>query len=208
MGRRKQKTKRWLREHSQDPYVRRAETSGFRSRAAFKLQEIDQKDRLVRPGQRVVELGSAPGGWTQYLAERLGGRGLLVTVDLLEMQPIAGSVHLQGDFTDPGLQRALAEVLRGEPVDLVISDLAPNITGVTVMDQARGREIWAAVLEFARQALAPGGGLLLKLFAGEEAQQIAKVCAQWFDKSVVRKPHASRSRSSEYYLLNQGFRGA
>lgn len=206
MVRRKQKTKRWLSQHSRDPYVRRAGSEGYRSRAAYKLQQIDEKERLIRPGQTIVELGAAPGGWTQYIARRQQGKGTLVAVDLLDMAPVSGTAYIQGDFTDAAVRERIAEAVAGSPVDLVISDLAPNLTGVAVRDQAQAGALWIAVLEFATQVLAPGGNLLLKLFTGEEAEAIVRQCRSQFSSSVVRKPDASRSRSREFYLLNRGFR--
>lgn len=206
MGQRKRKTRRWLNEHRRDQYVRRAESSGYRSRAAFKLEQIDRRDRLVRPGQVIVELGAAPGGWTQYLARRLGGTGALFTVDEIAMAPVPGVHHLCGDFTDPATRQTLSRALTGRPVDLVISDMAPKITGVAVIDQAKSRELALTVLEFARQVLVPGGRLLVKLFSGDEVRDLVKVYAESFAESVVRKPDASRSRSREIYLLSSGFR--
>lgn len=205
VGQRKRKTRRWLQEHRGDEYVRRAGKLGYRSRAAFKLEQMDRRDRLFRPGQVVVELGAAPGGWTQYIAQRLGGKGAIFALDLIAMDPLPGVRHLCGDFTDPATRRALAGALGGRGVDLVISDMAPKITGVAVTDQARAAELGAAVLEFASQVLVPGGRLLLKMFAGEEAHHLERLCAASFAQSVVRKPDASRSRSREIYLLNSGF---
>ncbi len=207
MSGRKRKTKRWLQEHRSDHYVRRADAEGYRSRAAFKLEQIDRKNRLLRSGMTVVELGAAPGGWSQYLARRLRNKGRLITLDLLPMQAVSGVEHLQGDFTDPSVRELLKQQINNAPVDLVISDMAPNITGIAATDEARRAELWSAVLEFSREILAPGGSLLLKLFAGDEAQQLRQRCKQLFSKSLARKPDASRAHSSEYYLFNQGFRG-
>jgi len=208
MGQRKRKTRQWLRRHEADPYVRRAVQQGYRSRAAFKLEDIDQRDRLLRPGMTVVELGAAPGGWTQYIARRLGGNGKVVAVDVVPMGDIAGVDFVHGDFLDPATLQAVQQSLGQRQADLVISDMAPKLTGIDATDQARTIELAEAALSFAEAVLVPGGSLLLKLFSGGESSAFRARCAARFSQSLVRKPAASRARSREFYLLNRGFRGS
>jgi 23S rRNA (uridine2552-2'-O)-methyltransferase len=197
-------SKAWMHEHVTDRYVQRAKAEGWRSRAAFKLMEIDDKDRLLRPGMTVVDLGAAPGGWSQVAAERVGSGGRVLALDLLDMAPVSGVECLKGDFREDAVLRELTLRLRGKPVDLVISDMAPNISGIAATDQARSVHLAELALEFARRQLNPGGNLLVKVFqgAGFDAFRAAMMAA--FDKVVVRKPKSSRDRSSEVYLLGMG----
>lgn len=194
----------WMREHVTDHYVRRAKAEGWRSRAAFKLMEIDDKDRLLRPGMVVVDLGAAPGGWCQVAAQRAGGN--VLAVDLLEMAPMAGVEFIRGDFREDAVLRELTLRLAGRPVDLVISDMAPNISGVAVSDQARSMHLAELALEFAAVHLQPGGNFLVKTFQGAGFDAFRKAMLAAFDKVVVRKPKSSRERSSEVYLLGLGRR--
>lgn len=197
---------RWLNEHESDPYVREARVRGYRSRARFKLEEIDRRDELVRGGMTVVELGAAPGGWCEYVRPRLGPSGRLVAVDLLPMQPIPGVEFLQGDFEEAAL---LAEVERrmGEAgVDLVLSDMAPNISGVTVADQAAAMRLAELAAAFARDHLKPGGALLVKVFEGDGLQEFVRELRAIFAKVAMRKPRASRARSRELYVLARNYR--
>lgn len=194
-------SKRWLRAHEKDPYVRRARQSEYRSRAAFKLQQIDQRDHLFRSGQLVVDLGAAPGSWSQYAASRIGPRGRIVAVDILPMAPVAGVEFIEGDFGDPAIAQRCVQALRGRKADLVISDMAPNLSGVRATDQARSLRLAELALEFSRQILAPGGDLLLKLFQGTGTDEFRKELVEHFQRVMVRKPGASRAESREFYVL-------
>jgi len=203
-------SKAWMHEHVTDPYVQRAKAEGWRSRAAFKLMEIDEwdksGDRLLRPGMVVVDLGAAPGGWSQVAVERVGGHGRVLALDLLEMAPLAGVDFIQGDFREDAVLAALTLRLAGRPVDLVISDMAPNISGIAVSDQARSVHLAELALEFAAVHLKPGGNFLVKTFQGAGSEAFRKAMMAAFDKVVVRKPKSSRDRSSEVYLLGLGRR--
>jgi len=196
----------WVAEHERDNYVRRARSEGMRSRAAYKLEQLDRRDRLLRPGMVVVDLGAAPGGWSQYVARRLSGRGRVLAVDLLDMDPIAGVEFIRGDFTDTQVVAGLRERLGETPVDLVLSDMAPNISGIAGSDQARAMALCEAALYFARQVLAPGGKLLVKAFQGAGFDELRREMGDYFGRVLIRKPEASRSRSRELYLLGDGFR--
>jgi len=192
---------RWLREHFQDPYVRKAQAEGWRSRAAFKLDELLERDRLLRPGMTVVDLGAAPGGWTQVLRERLGDRGRIVALDVLPMQGIAGVEVLQGDFRDAAVLAQLEGLLAGARADLVVSDMAPNMSGVAVADQARAMELAELALAFARAWLQPHGAFLVKLFQGAGFDDFVRDLRGTFQRVSMRKPKASRARSREVYAL-------
>lgn len=204
---RSKQSKKWLKEHFDDPYVKQAQDAGYRSRAVFKLQEIDKKDRLFRPGMTVVDLGAAPGGWCQYAVERLGQSGRVIGLDILEMPPIPGVEIIQGDFTEQAVLDRLLEVVDNKPVDLVLSDMAPNISGMKVVDQPRAMYLVELALEFCQRALAPGGDFLVKMFQGEGSDTYIKTLRQQFERVLVRKPSASRPRSREVYLLARGFYG-
>lgn len=199
-------SKAWMREHINDPYVQRAKAEGYRSRAAFKLLELDRRDRLLLPGQLLVDLGAAPGSWSQVAAARLGAKGRVVAVDLLPMEPLPGVQFIQGDFREPEVLDALIKALGGRKADLVISDLAPNISGIGVSDQARSMYLAELALEFARQCLKPGGSLLVKVFQGAGFTEFLAGMRKSFAKVGSRKPEASRGRSSEMYLLGRGFK--
>ena len=192
---------RWLREHFQDPYVRQAQAEGLRSRAAFKLTELIERDRLLRPGMTVVDLGAAPGGWTQVVREALGDRGRIIALDVLPMQGLAGVDVLQGDFRDATVLARLEALLAGSPVDLVLSDMAPNMSGVALVDQARAMELAELALEFSRRWLRPGGSLLVKLFKGVGFDDFVRNLRRDFERVSMRKPKASRARSREVYAL-------
>lgn len=194
-----------MRNHERDPYVRKARQSEYRSRAAFKLQQIDRRDRLFRPGQLVVDLGAAPGGWSQYAAERVGRQGRVLAVDLAPLQPINNVEFIHGDFAEQAvLERCLA-ALGGRRADLVISDLAPNLSGIRDTDQARSLALAELALDFAERALAPGGSLLIKLFQGAGTDAFRKQLVERFQKVMLRKPQASRAESRELYVLARGF---
>jgi 23S rRNA (uridine2552-2'-O)-methyltransferase len=196
----------WMREHVNDPYVQKAKAEGYRSRAAYKLLELDRKDRLLAAGQLVVDLGAAPGSWSQVAAAKLGARGRVVAVDLLPMAPLPGVRFVQGDFREQEVLDALLAALGGEKADLVISDLAPNISGIAVSDQARAMHLAELALEFSRQCLKPGGSLVVKVFQGVGFAEFHRAMRQAFAKVGSRKPEASRGRSSEMYLLGKGLK--
>jgi 23S rRNA (uridine2552-2'-O)-methyltransferase len=201
MSRRSKSSSRWLREHFDDPYVQRAQQEGWRSRAAFKLQELDSAERLIFPGATIVDLGAAPGGWSQYAARALAGRGTVIAVDLLAMDELPGVTFLQGDFREQPVLDALLEMLSGRRVDLVMSDMAPNMSGVDVVDQARAADLEALALDFSRKVLGPDGTLVMKLFQGAGFQELLAEARRHFGQARVRKPKASRQRSSEAYLV-------
>ncbi len=195
-----------MREHVTDPFVRQARQEGYRSRAAFKLKELCQQDRLIRPGMTVVDLGAAPGGWAQVAADLVGPKGRVIAVDMLEMAPVPGVEFLQGDFREEATLKQLEAALGGVRVDLVISDMAPNISGISMVDQARGMHLAELALEFAHKWLKPGGSLLVKTFQGEGYPALREVLRQSFSQVLTRKPLASRGRSSEIYLLAKGLK--
>lgn len=198
-------SKAWMHEHVTDHYVQRAKAEGWRSRAAFKLMEIDDKDHLLGPGMLVVDLGAAPGGWSQVAAERVSG-GRILALDLLDMAPLAGVELLRGDFREEAVLAELTSRLAGRPADLVISDMAPNISGIATTDQARAVHLAELALEFAAAHLKPGGHFLVKAFQGGGFEAFRRAMAAGFDKVVVHKPKSSRDRSSEVYLLGTGCR--
>lgn len=191
-------------EHLNDPYVKLAQKEGYRARAAYKLMEIDDKDKLIKPGMTVVDLGSAPGSWSQVAVQRLKGQGKVIALDILDMQPIAGVTFIQGDFREGSVLRVLEETINKTPVDLVIADMAPNISGVKDVDQAGAAYLTELALEFSRDWLKPNGNFLVKVFIGAGFEEILQNMRQMFDKVVTRKPKASRDRSSEVYLLGLG----
>jgi 23S rRNA (uridine2552-2'-O)-methyltransferase len=201
VSRRGKSSGRWLREHFADPYVRRARTEGRRSRAAFKLEELDRAEKLFFPGAVVVDLGAAPGGWSQYAARALAGKGEVYALDLLPMDAIAGVTFLQGDFREQAVLDLLLARLGGRRVDLVMSDMAPNISGVDVVDQARAADLEALALDFARRVLGRGGVLVMKVFQGAGFRELLQDARRQFRTVRMRKPAASRQRSSETYLV-------
>ena len=199
--------KAWMHEHVTDHWVQEAKRRGYRSRAAFKLLEIGAKDKLFRPGIRAVDLGAAPGSWSQVLAERLGPKSAIVAIDLLPMDPVRGVTAIVGDFaTDEGLA-AVEAALGGAPVDLVVSDMAPNLSGIDSVDQARSMHLVELALDFVERRLQPGGDFAVKLFQGEGFDGFQRQVATHFDKAYVRKPEASRDRSREVFVVGKGFRG-
>lgn len=193
-----------MRQHVSDPFVKAARAQGYRSRAAFKLMEIDDHDRLIRPGMRIVDLGATPGSWAQVLAERAGPRGTVIALDLLPMDALAGVRFILGDFREDAVLRALEDALGGAPVDLVVSDMAPNLSGVAASDQARSQHLCELALEFARVHLKPGGAMLIKAFQGSGYPEFLSDMRKAFDSVASRKPDASRDRSAEMYLLGRG----
>ena len=196
-------SKAWLREHVTDRYVREAKREGYRSRAVYKLRELAERDRLIRPGMTVVDLGAAPGGWAQVAAELVGAKGRVLAVDILNMAPLPGVTFIHGDFREERTLQALEAQLQGRRVDLVLSDMAPNISGIGLVDQARAQELAELALEFALKWLKPGGNLLVKTFQGEGFGELRERLRRRFRQVVTRKPQASRSRSSEIYLLGK-----
>jgi 23S rRNA (uridine2552-2'-O)-methyltransferase len=199
-------SKAWLHEHVTDPYVQKAKAEGWRSRAAFKLMEIDDRDKLIRPGEAVVDLGAAPGGWSQVAAERLKGRGRVIALDLLEMAHIPGVDFFQGDFREEAILAKLEEKLAGERVGLVLSDMAPNISGISVSDQARMMHLAELGLEFSKEWLKPDGAFLVKVFQGHGYDDFVAEMKRVFRSVATRKPDASRDRSPELYLLGRGLK--
>ena len=205
-GRRRRKTSNWATRQQNDPFVKKARAAGFRARAVFKLEQIDQKARLIRPETRLVDLGAAPGSWSQYAASRVRDPGQIVAVDLIPMEPVSGVRFIQGDFTDPEVVARVFDALGGEGIDLVLSDMAPNITGIRATDQARAEALQESILAFCRQALRTGGSLLTKLFEGEAAIAMRKELKLQFDDFQAIKPDASRAESKEIFLLAKGYR--
>lgn len=204
-------SKQWLKEHFDDVYVRQSREQGYRSRASFKLLEIQQQDGLIRPGMTVVDLGAAPGGWSQVAAKLVGDKGRVIASDILKMDALAGVEFLQGDFTEQEVLDRLLETLGGKAADLVISDMAPNMSGMKDIDQPRVMHLAELALELARSVLIYNreakGQFLVKVFQGEGYEAFLRELRDSFETVKVRKPKASRSRSSEIYLLAAGFRG-
>jgi 23S rRNA (uridine2552-2'-O)-methyltransferase len=198
--------KDWMKEHVADRFVKRARSEGMRSRAAYKLDEITQRDRLLAPGMLVVDLGAAPGGWSQVAARRVAPGGRVIALDLLELPILPGVEFIQGDFRDAGVAEALARALGGLKADLVLSDMAPNISGIPMSDQARALELAELALEFATNHLKPKGNLLVKAFQGAGFESFLKAMRGRFVAVAVRKPEASRSRSNEVYLVGKGLK--
>lgn len=196
--------KAWITEHVNDAYVQRARAEGWRSRAAFKLTEVDDKDKLLKPGMTVVDLGSAPGSWSQVAARRVAPGGRLIALDLLPMDPLHGVHFIQGDFREDEVLQALAAALNGRQVDLVLSDMAPNMSGIAVVDQARVMLLAELTLDFCAQHLKPGGDMLVKVFQGDGFMELRKALQEQFRTLQMRKPAASRNRSAEIYLLARG----
>ena len=203
---RKAKSRAWIKEHVADPYVQRAVASGYRSRAAYKLIEIDDHDRLLHHGQTVVDLGAAPGSWSQVIAERAQPGGRVIAVDILPMNPIAGVTVIEGDFREEAVLACVMQALGGEKADLVVSDMAPNLSGVGANDQARAMHLCELALEFVRANLKPRGAFLVKIFQGAGYPEFLADMRRCFVSVVSRKPRASRGRSTEMYLLGKGLR--
>jgi len=197
---------KWLAEHFTDEFVKRARKEGYRSRAVYKLKEIDERDHVLKSGMVVVDLGAAPGAWSQYVKERVGKAGRVIALDILPMEPLTGVEVLQGDFTEEATLQSLLDALNGQPVDLVISDMAPNISGIESADQARSMYLAELSMEFSVRVLKPGGLFLVKVFQGQGFSELYKEMQRRFEQVVTRKPKASRPRSPELYLLGKGFR--
>ncbi|MEJ2529929.1 MAG: 23S rRNA (uridine(2552)-2'-O)-methyltransferase RlmE [Gammaproteobacteria bacterium] len=204
---RSKSSRRWLDRHFKDEFVQKSQKEGFRSRAVYKLQEIQERDRLIKQGQVVVDLGAAPGGWSQYAQMIVGANGRVVALDILPMEPIDGVSFIQGDFREDAVLGQLQGLLGGTGVDLVISDMAPNVTGMAVVDQPRSMYLCELALDFARDCLKPDGDMVVKVFQGEGFDQYMRDMRAAFDKVVTRKPKASRPKSKEVYLVATGFSG-
>ena len=207
MAKKKSSSKAWLKEHRDDPYVQQAQRDGYRSRACYKLLEIQEKDKLIRPGMTVLDLGSAPGGWSQVAAELVGHSGRVIASDILPMDTLAGVEFIAGDFTEDEVFGRILGTIGGGAVDLVISDMAPNLSGVNAVDQPRAMYLIELAVDMARQVLVPGGGLVAKVFQGEGFDELVRDVRGCFGTVVTRKPRASRPRSREVYLVAKGYRG-
>lgn len=200
-SKRHKKSKLWMHEHITDPWVLKAQAEGWRARAVFKLMEIDEKAKLLRPGMIVVDLGAAPGSWCQYAVKRIQPGGHLVALDLLEMTPMAGVEFIQGDFREDAVLAQVETALKGRSIDLVLSDMAPNLSGIAVSDQARVMHLTELALDFARKHLKTGGDMLVKVFQGAGFMELRDETMKMFESVQVKKPAASRDRSAETYLL-------
>ena len=206
MPKRSKSSRQWLQEHVNDPYVKRAHKEGARSRAIYKLEELDAQERLLKPGMVIVDLGAAPGGWSQYAAKVLNGKGSVYALDILPMDAIPGVEFIEGDFREPGPLAALQAALGGRPVDLVLSDMAPNMSGIDAVDQPRSMHLVELALEFAQKTLKPGGGFVAKVFQGVGFEDLVRTARRDFQQVKLRKPPASRARSAEMYLVATGRR--
>ncbi len=206
MPKRTRSSSRWLQQHASDPYVKRARREGWRSRAVFKLEQIQRAERLIRPGMLIVDLGAAPGGWSQFAARALAGHGQVFALDVLSMPAVPGVTFIQGDFREQECLDRLLAALQGRKVDLVMSDMAPNLSGIDVVDQPRSTHLAELALEFAAGVLKPGGDLVLKLFQGSGFQELVQSARRRFATVKLRKPEASRARSAEVYLLARSLR--
>jgi 23S rRNA (uridine2552-2'-O)-methyltransferase len=196
----------WMKEHFDDHYVKMAQKEGYRSRSTFKLKEIDKKDKLIRLGMSIVDLGSAPGGWSDYALRKVGDKGTVVALDILPMTPLTGVHFIEGDFREDSVLDELNVVLNGQQIDLVLSDIAPNITGVSAIDQPSSMYLVELALDFALTNLSKNGSFLVKVFQGEGFEQYMKAMREGFQKVITRKPDASRPRSREVYLLGRGLK--
>jgi 23S rRNA (uridine2552-2'-O)-methyltransferase len=206
--RQQKKSKIWMTAHVNDPYVQQAKKEGWRSRAVFKLQEIDEKDKLLKPGMTVVDLGATPGSWCQYVVKRIQPGGRLIALDLLEMEPLPGVDFIQGDFREDAVLEQLKSALTGRQVDLVLSDMAPNMTGIAVTDSTQVMLLAELTLDFCREHLKTGGSMLAKVFQGAGFMELRKALQENFSTLASRKPAASRDRSAELYLLAKGKKAA
>jgi 23S rRNA (uridine2552-2'-O)-methyltransferase len=199
-------SKRWLEEHVNDKYVKEANKRGFRSRAYFKIEELQKKDKLMQSGNTVVDLGAAPGGWSQYAADYVGEKGTVIACDILPMDPLAGVDFLQGDFREESVLNALLDRIDGQNVDLVMSDMAPNLSGNDAIDQSGSMYLVELALDMCRQVLSKNGKFVVKVFQGEGFDEFVKDCRNAFTSVKVRKPESSRARSREVYLVATGYK--
>ncbi|WP_342649732.1 23S rRNA (uridine(2552)-2'-O)-methyltransferase RlmE [Pseudomonas sp. REB1044] len=207
MAQRSKSSHNWLREHFNDPFVKQAQKDGYRSRASYKLLEIQEKDRLIRPGMSVIDLGAAPGGWSQVTSRLIGGQGRLIASDILEMDSIPDVTFIQGDFTQDSVLEQILQAVGDSHVDLVISDMAPNMSGTPAVDMPRAMFLCELALDLAARVLKPGGDFLIKIFQGEGFDVYLKEVRSKFEKVQMRKPSSSRDRSREQYLLARGYKG-
>jgi 23S rRNA (uridine2552-2'-O)-methyltransferase len=207
MTKRTKSSRRWLAEHESDVFVQRARASGYRSRAVYKLEEIQRKDRILRPGMVIVDLGAAPGGWSQYIASVLKGKGRVIASDILSMEEVPGVEFLEGDFSTDEVFAELMRRLNGIGVDVVLSDMAPNMMGIADVDHARSMHLVEQAADFACKTLKPGGTFLTKVFQGRDFQPLMRELRTRFGSVAVRKPDASRARSAELYVLARDFKG-
>jgi len=196
---------RWLKAHFDDPYVKQAQKQGYRSRASYKLLEIQQKDRIIKHGMQIIDLGASPGGWSQVASQLIGTSGRVIAVDILPMNPIANVEFIQGDFTERSVYQTILTQISDQKVNLVMSDMAPNISGIKAVDQPKAMYLAELALDMAQNVLAEGGTLLVKTFQGTDFDKYIKMLRVSFDKVVSRKPGASRANSREVYLLAKGF---
>lgn len=200
-------SQRWMREHFDDPYVKKAQKDGYRSRAVYKLEELDKKYRLIKPGCTIVDLGAAPGGWSQYAAYKVGSKGKIFALDILPMDTLPDVAFIQGDFREESVLSELRQLIGKEKATLVLSDMAPNMSGMDAIDQPKGMYLAELALELAREVLAKGGSYVVKVFQGEGFDEYIRQCRGSFGKVLIRKPEASRGRSREVYVVGQGFKG-
>jgi len=208
MTRKKSSSKSWLKEHFNDPYVQQAQREGYRSRACYKLLEIQEKDKLIRPGMVLVDLGAAPGGWSQVAGQLVGDHGRVIASDILPVDSLEGVEFIQGDFTEDAVFQQILDAIGDAPVDLVISDMAPNMSGMSAVDQPQSMYLVELALDMSRRVLRPGGSFLCKVFQGEGFDELVRDARGCFGKVLVRKPAASRPRSREVYLLGRDFKGS
>jgi 23S rRNA (uridine2552-2'-O)-methyltransferase len=208
MAKKKSSSKAWLKEHRDDVYVQRAQKEGYRSRACYKLIELNEKDRLLKPGMMVVDLGSAPGGWSQVAASIVGVKGRVIATDILPMDTLEDVDFIQGDFTEDAVFESLLQAIGDEPVDLVMSDMAPNMSGMTAVDQPRAMYLVELAVDMASRVLAPKGAFVAKVFQGEGFDELFKSLREQYQTVLTRKPDASRPRSREVYIVAKGFKGA
>lgn len=208
MAKKRSSSKAWLKEHREDPYVQRAQREGYRSRACYKLLELQEKDRLIQPGMTVLDLGSAPGGWSQVAADLVGDNGRIIASDILPMDTLAGVEFICGDFTEDAVFEQILAAIGESPVDLVMSDMAPNLSGMNAVDQPRAMYLVELALDLAVRVLKPGGTFVAKVFQGEGFDTLMASARSQFDRVVTRKPDASRARSREVYLVALGFSGS
>ncbi|KTD28758.1 23S rRNA (uridine(2552)-2'-O)-methyltransferase RlmE [Legionella israelensis] len=202
---RSKSSKRWLKEHFDDAYVKKAQVEGYRSRAVYKLKEVDEKENLLKPRQTVVDLGAAPGGWTQYVSQKLAGTGTIIALDILPMDALPDVEFILGDFREDEVFERLIQSIPEKSVDLLLSDMAPNLSGNAAIDIPRAMYLAELAFDFAEKMLKPGGAMFIKLFHGSGFDELVKKARQQFNKVVIRKPSASRSRSRETYLLAKGY---
>ena len=208
MVKKRSSSRAWLKEHRDDPFVQRAQKEGYRSRACYKLMELNKRDRLIKPGMTVLDLGSAPGGWSQVASELVGHKGRVVASDILPMDTLAGVDFVLGDFTEDDVFDAILSAFSGQSVDVVLSDMAPNMSGIAAVDQPRAMVLVELALDLAVRVLPPGGAFVAKVFHGEGFESVLADCRRVFGRVLTRKPDASRPRSREVYLVATQFKGA